>query len=83
MADQLYEAFSTKSFDVIMDDRDERGGVKFNDADLLGMPYQIVIGDKGLSRNVLEIKDRKSGEKTEISPSQTIQWIQDKLCENT
>ena len=66
-----------------MDDRDERGGVKFNDADLLGMPYQIVIGDKGLTRKVLEIKDRKTGQKSEVPPEQACQWIHDKIQENS
>ena len=44
--------------DVLLDDRDERAGVKFKDADLLGIPCQIVVGDKGVNRGVVEIKDR-------------------------
>ncbi|MGD9849638.1 MAG: proline--tRNA ligase [Nitrospirales bacterium] len=83
MAGELYQDFSSQGLDVLMDDRDERGGVKFNDADLLGMPYQIVIGDKGLAKGILEIKDRKTGQKTEVPPSQACQWIQDKINENS
>lgn len=82
VADQLYQDCFAQNLEVIMDDRDERGGVKFNDADLLGMPYQIVIGDKGLTRKVLEIKDRKTGQKSEVPPEQACQWIHDKIQEN-
>lgn len=83
VADQLYQDCFAQHLDVIMDDRDERGGVKFNDADLLGMPYQIVIGDKGLTRKVLEIKDRKTGQKSEVPPEQACRWIHDKIQENS
>lgn len=83
VADQLYQDCFTQNLEVLMDDRDERGGVKFNDADLLGMPYQIVIGDKGLAKGILEIKHRKTGQKTEVPPSQACQWIQDKIHENS
>ena len=82
-SEHLYQELLTQNLDVLIDDRDERGGVKFNDADLLGMPYQIVTGDKGLTRNVLEIKNRKTGQKTEVSPSQAVQWIQDAIKENS
>ncbi len=53
--------------EVLLDDRDERPGVKFKDADLLGMPMQICLGGKSLARGVLEAKDRRSGEKVELN----------------
>ncbi len=53
--------------EVLLDDREERPGVKFKDADLLGMPMQICLGGKSLVRGVLEAKDRRTGEKTELS----------------
>jgi prolyl-tRNA synthetase len=43
--------------------------VKFNDADLIGAPYQVIIGDKGLAEGLLEIKTRKTGVKTKLSPA--------------
>lgn len=52
--------------EVLVDDRQERPGVKFNDADLLGFPVQIALGAKSLARNVAECKDRRTGEKTDI-----------------
>ncbi len=53
--------------EVLVDDREERPGVKFKDADLLGMPMQICLGGKSLARGVLEAKDRRTGEKVELS----------------
>jgi prolyl-tRNA synthetase len=46
---------------VLLDDRDERAGVKFKDADLTGIPYRIIIGEKNLKEGVVEFKERKSG----------------------
>ncbi len=53
--------------EVLLDDREERPGVKFKDADLIGIPMQICLGGKSLARGVLEAKDRRSGEKVELS----------------
>ena len=52
--------------DILVDDRKERPGVKFNDADLIGVPIQLMIGGKSLKKGVVEYKDRRSGEKGEI-----------------
>ena len=52
-----------------MDDRDERPGVKSNDADLIGCPYQVVIGEKNLSQGLMELKDRRPGTVTKLSPA--------------
>lgn len=53
--------------EVLLDDRIERPGVKFNDADLLGFPMQLVVGAKGLARGVVEAKDRRTGERRELA----------------
>lgn len=65
-AAELEGLFEAEGLDVLLDDRDERPGVKFKDADLIGAPYQIVLGGKGLARGVIEAKDRRSGVKTEL-----------------
>jgi prolyl-tRNA synthetase len=52
---------------VLYDDRDQSPGVKFADADLLGVPTQLVLGAKGLARGVVERKDRRSGERDEVA----------------
>jgi prolyl-tRNA synthetase len=55
--------------EVLLDDRDERPGVKFNDADLIGCPYQVVIGDKGLKEGQIELKERRTGTVTKLAPA--------------
>ena len=65
-ADGLYALLGRNGLDVLLDDRDERPGVKFKDADLIGLPMQLVVGGKSLARGVIEAKDRRSGEKTEL-----------------
>jgi prolyl-tRNA synthetase len=46
---------------VLLDDRDERAGVKFKDADLIGIPHRLIIGEKNLKEGMVELKERKSG----------------------
>lgn len=65
--DEIYQFFVSEGIDVLMDDREERPGVKFNEADLIGFPMQIIIGSRGLSQGVLEAKNRKTGEKRLLS----------------
>lgn len=64
-ADRLYEGLGAGGVEVLYDDREASPGVKFADADLLGMPVQLVVGAKGLARGVVERKDRATGERTE------------------
>ena len=59
MGREIHDWLEGQGIDTLFDDRDERPGVKFNEADLLGSPMQIVIGGKGLERGVLEAKNRK------------------------
>jgi prolyl-tRNA synthetase len=67
-AASLYHALEAAGLEVLWDDRDERAGVKFNDADLIGAPYQVIVGDKGLAEGLLEVKSRNTGLKTKIAP---------------
>jgi len=66
-ADRLYEALTDRGMDVLYDDREASPGVKFADADLLGMPVQLVVGAKGLARGIVERKVRATGERDEVS----------------
>ncbi|MBU0759762.1 MAG: proline--tRNA ligase [Candidatus Omnitrophica bacterium] len=59
--DIVYNNLLNKEIDVLLDDRDESAGVKFNDAELIGIPFIIVIGENGLKKGVLEIKNRRIG----------------------
>jgi len=63
-ADKIYEDLSKEKMEVLIDDRDERPGVKFKDADLLGIPLQVIIGGKTLKESAVELKIRKD-KKTE------------------
>jgi len=61
-AEKIYEDLTKAGKDVLFDDRDERAGVKFNDADLVGIPVQIVIGERSLKEGKVEVKHRRTGE---------------------
>ncbi len=66
-AEKLYDELKKDGYDVLFDDRsDAQAGVKFNDADLLGMPVQIIVGDRKLKENKVEIKVRATGERMDI-----------------
>lgn len=65
-ADRLYDDLTAAGVSVLYDDRDASAGVKFADADLLGLPTQLVVGAKGLERGVAERKDRRTGSRTDV-----------------
>ncbi|OUS15015.1 proline--tRNA ligase [Rhodospirillales bacterium 47_12_T64] len=65
--DDLYQKFNSAGVDVLYDDRDTSAGGKFKDMDLIGVPWQLVIGPRGLKNGVVELKNRKTGEKEEMS----------------
>jgi prolyl-tRNA synthetase len=69
-AARLYTDLMAAGIEVLWDDRTDRAGIKFNDADLIGAPFQLVIGDKGLADGVVEIKIRRTGIKSRIAPSE-------------
>ena len=62
----LYQKFENAGVEVLYDDTGERAGAKFATMDLIGLPYQVVIGPKGLGNGIAEVKDRKTGEKQEM-----------------
>lgn len=64
---EIYNSFADRHMEVLIDDRDERPGVKFKDADLIGIPIQVIIGEKGLKENKVEIKKRRTKE-TQLVP---------------
>jgi prolyl-tRNA synthetase len=78
-ATDLESQLETAAVEVLVDDRDERPGVKFNDADLIGIPYHIVIGEKGLAQGQVELKDRRSGTVTKLAPSETAAHLKELL----
>lgn len=71
----LYQSLQSEGIDVILDDRDERAGVKFKDADLLGIPLRITVGPKRLVEGKVEVKIRKSGEVLALSLDETVKFV--------
>jgi prolyl-tRNA synthetase len=78
-ADKLYEAFNAAGIDVLLDDRDARPGVKFADAELIGIPHRIVVGERGLDAGTLEYRHRRDTESTEIPDTDPVGYIRNKL----
>lgn len=72
LALEIYEQLQSKGYEVIIDDRNERPGVKFKDADLLGIPYQIIIGPKSLTENMVEVKERRTQKSIKIKKEEAV-----------
>ena len=66
VAERLWGELAEAGIETVIDDRDERAGVKFNDADLVGWPFQLVVGKRGLAEGAVELKIRESGERLSI-----------------
>jgi len=64
--ERLYDELTKSGIDVILDDRDERPGVKFTDAELVGIPWRITVGPKGLATGKVELVRRKDGRKRDL-----------------
>jgi prolyl-tRNA synthetase len=62
--DKMYKELMSKGIDVLVDDRDERAGIKFKDADLIGIPYRITVGEKNLEKGFVELKARKDNKES-------------------
>jgi prolyl-tRNA synthetase len=66
----LYKAFGAE---VLYDDRDERAGAKFANMDLIGLPWQVIVGPKSIANGIVEVKDRRTGERQELALDAAIQ----------
>jgi len=67
-ADDLYAKLGAAGIETLYDDRDESPGAKFAAMDLIGLPYQLVVGPRGLDKGAVEFKERRTGKKQELSP---------------
>lgn len=70
--EKLYEAFRTRGIDVLYDDLDQRPGAKFASADLIGVPWQILVGPKGLANGQVEVKKRSDGSREMLDPEDAV-----------
>ena len=82
ISSKLYEELKARGVDTLIDDRDARPGVKFMDADLIGVPYRITVGMRGLKEGVVEIKERASGAVEKVKIGEAVDYCLSKL-ENT
>ncbi len=74
-ADRLYEALQRAGVEVLYDDRDERPGVKFKDADLVGLPVRLAVGARGLKEGIVEVRLRRGGETERVPLEQAAEHV--------
>ena len=79
LTDQLYDEFNGAGIEVLCDDRDARPGVKFADAELLGIPHRLVIGERGIEAGKLEYRGRRDAESTEFPLAEALAFMQARL----
>ena len=75
VSEKIYDDLSKMGIETLLDDRKERPGVKFNDADLIGIPLRITIGSKSLKNKIVEARIRKTGEEIEIPLKSAVEKI--------
>ena len=75
LADDAYKGLARSGIDVLYDDRGESAGVKFKDADLIGIPVKIVVGSKNAKKDLVEVKDRKTGKVEEVASKELCSHI--------
>ena len=72
VCDALYSKLLSANIEVLYDDRDAGAGAKFADMDLIGLPWQVIVGPKGIEKGVLELKNRRTGERVELSEDELL-----------
>lgn len=78
VANDLLSACGAAGLDAVLDDRDERPGVKFKDADLVGIPYRITIGKK-LAQGLVEVVERRTKQSVDVPLAEAAQYVQSKI----
>jgi len=82
VAEKIYQDLNRAGVETLIDDRDLRAGVKFADADLIGIPYHVVVGAKGLRFGHVEIKERRTGNVSKVKPDEVVKHFL-KIMEGT
>ena len=78
-AEDLYRGLADSGLDVLFDDRDERAGIKFNDADLLGIPVRLTVGLRGVRQGTVEIKLRSETQAATVPVTEAVAFVKDKV----
>ena len=76
-AETLYAELTELGLEVLLDDRDARPGVKFADAELIGIPHRVVIGDRGLANGLLEYRHRRDSESRDLKREEVLELLKD------
>ncbi|MBD3368427.1 MAG: proline--tRNA ligase [Candidatus Eisenbacteria bacterium] len=75
LSERLYGELSERGVEVLLDDREDSPGAKFNDADLIGLPVRVTVGDRGLKKGIVEVRVRRTGETTEVPVEDAVEGI--------
>ncbi len=78
-ATAVYERLLARGVEVLLDDRDERPGVKFADSDLIGIPHRLTIGDRGLKNGIVEYTHRRTGEKEDVELARLDEFLNERM----
>ena len=78
-SESLYAQLTEAGFEVLMDDRDLRPGVKFADHELMGLPHRLVVGDRGLDKGELEYKGRRDSDATMVPAEQILDFLRERI----
>lgn len=78
IAEKVYNNLLENNIDVIIDDRKEKAGFKFKDADLIGIPIKVIVG-KNVSNNIVEVKNRKTNESLEVNLDKVLEVVKELL----
>ena len=81
VGERIWRELAAAGVETVLDDRDERAGVKFADADLIGWPFQVVVGKRGLAGGVVEVKDRATGERITVPISEVVTHMAETVSE--
>jgi len=79
-AERLYTELVASGYDALLDDRDERPGVKFADSELIGIPHRVVVGDRGLEKGVLEYRHRRAENAEEFPAAEALAFLRGRLA---
>jgi len=79
VADRLYAEFTDAGIEVLYDDRDARPGVKFADAELLGIPHRVVVGERGIDAGKLEYRHRRDTESSDFPLDSALEFIKSRM----
>jgi prolyl-tRNA synthetase len=78
-AEELYQTFSEHGIEVLFDDREETPGVKFKDADLIGIPLRVTLGERNLKKGLVEIRKRRTGEVSLVKKEEVLSKIKEMI----